>query len=283
MTRKPFGSSIAISVCLWVYSPKSMADCVTPWAVVSDLDDQAHTRFMNMSDANRDDFTTVFCHDYMDFHCYAVQGWPHWELSTTEWAEWSNAAWIVNFGITSDNMPTGGCVPGFCVNFNDCPWHGRRDYRRLGKSCHTTAHDEFDAYYLPGVGANNAIASFNTYDFLELYEDEWEELYCQLFDASQFADSNPIERASSLVHEGQHAWQWRYHDDHWHDGKCPGTTSDCDNWNYHRRYDVAEGDLYRSEHRPYQVEWEFACDIAEHYNDSLPLPLVIKADSWAVD
>lgn len=132
MTRKPFGSSIAISVCLWVYSPKSMADCVTPWAVVSDLDNQAHTRFMNMSDANRDDFTTVFCHDYMDFHCYAVQGWPHWELSTTEWAEWSNAAWIVNFGITSDNMPTGGCVPGFCVNFNDRPWHGRRDYRRLG-------------------------------------------------------------------------------------------------------------------------------------------------------
>ncbi len=35
------------------------------------------------------------------------------------------------------------------------------------------------------------------------------------------------------------------------------------------------------EHRPYQVEWEFYCDLAEHPNYPLPLDVQMRADYWA--
>jgi hypothetical protein len=278
MVKSRFSSSIAIIAALATFAPKSMANCNPDYLVPNGLDDLAHTRWMHMSDANRQDFLTVFRQDYVWWGVW--DGWNQPTEGATVFGKWLGAAWIVNFGINDDNMPTGGCVPGFCVNFNDRPWHGRRDYRRLGKSCHTTAHHEFDAYYTSDIGADGALAEYRTFQSWPDDASESEVLYCQLFDVTQFpGTANPVVRAGSLVHEGQHAWQFRYHEDVWHDGKCGGY--DCDDWNYHRRYDIPENELVHSEHRPYQVGWEFLCDIAEHYNDSLPLDLVIAADSWA--
>lgn len=298
-------SALAIVAFLCAYSPKSRADCMMNSQDVTsgDLDDQVHTRFMNMSDQNKQDFIDTFCHEYLNDGCddFNGFGWSNWQDSATLWAKWANAAWLVNFGYISDYMPTyDDCSPdgGFCLNYNDRPWHGRTDYRRLGKSCHTYAHDEFhDSYAWTDNGVDLSIFGYD--DQLIYSTVEYEVLYCRLFDPTQYDTAEPVMRAGSLVHEGQHAWQYRYYGEIWHDAKCNGR--DCDYWNYHRRHAIPDGALRTPyycyapaygnctpsgpnwEHRPYQVEWEFYCDLAEHPNYPLPLMVQIQADKWAED
>ena len=309
-------SALAIVAFLCAYSPNSRADCVANAQDVApdSLDDQVHTRFMNMSDQNRQDFIDTFCHEYLNYSCYYFKGygWSNWQDSATLWAKWANAAWLINFGYISDNMPTNSdCSPdgGFCLNYNDRPWHGRTDYRRLGKACHTFAHDEFDIEYAwsnssGGPAGTTTLGLFDHYDASIFYSSDTVELFCPLFDPVQWHDqAQPVLRAGTLVHEGQHAWQQRYYDDNWHDAKCGDNQHDCDYWNYHRRHAIPDGGLRTPyqigicggggaggcgetptadwEHRPYQVEWEFYCDLAEHPNYPLPLDVQIQADSAA--
>lgn len=190
-----------------------------------------------------------------------------------EWAKLVNAgALIMNSPIIADFTP------------DDRPFHDGADYMNLMLAQASDWHDWFEHSVQDSLG--DAIAKFHT-DHNILYSDQIL-TSCYLYDGGSIYNTVAY-RASNIVHESWHAWQTKqggitgapFHDS---DKDPNGVTryglcelgDQCDFYRNHPKSAFGRGDLVNAghgthvAHSPIQLQFEFACDIADYSADWIP-------------
>lgn len=161
------------------------------------------------------------------------------------------------------------------------PRHGRRDYRRLSRSCQTTSHYEYTPWRRIWEVSPGGKRGHHSAEYWLGSGEENVDLYCVLFDPNGPTPgevnplAHPVVRAGTLVHEGQHSWEVRYQDEESYGHQpCPWDLNmKCDVNHEHSRYDIGHAYLYDHTHNPYQVQREFYCDLAERPRAWVPADL----------
>lgn len=151
-------------------------------------------------------------------------------------------------------------------------WHARNDYLDAARSADNRYHGPF---YSRFISSGDAGATAQTGRVAARDRTDYK---CQIFDLGRTGD-DPGVRASAIVHEGWHHWQYKYRwqDHHLTGGKIkPGTEGDY----YYRHgsgafdfgalwgYDLSPPLRF---HSPYQVGTEYLADLAEHSFGWVPL------------
>jgi len=161
-----------------------------------------------------------------------------------------NAIFLINYALT-DNLAL--------------QWHSTEDYVSSSRAADNRFHDPF---YIRVAPAEDSVseASAKTRVFLARKRTN---LFCALFSLGSVADS-ASNRASTLVHESWHHWQFEHGFETSH-LKIGSDSHDAD-WFYpHRVSDFDFGQLDRYDtnpnhmlfHSPYQMSVEFCADLAE--------------------
>ena len=171
-----------------------------------------------------------------------------------------NAAFLINYAL-SDNYAL--------------QWHSTEDYRSSSRAADNRFHGPF-YIRLSTTGAPDATtdAEAQTHRFLAR---DRTSLYCRLFSLGAGGDS-ASNRASTLVHESWHHWQYHhgFNTSHIKIGSPP---ADAD-WFYPHRvsdFDFGNMDGYDTNpnhfrfHSPYQMQVEFDADLAEMSQPWVPL------------
>jgi hypothetical protein len=204
------------------------------------------------------------------------------------YAKWGNAALMAQYGIDDSYMPT-----EFVEQIGPVrPWHSKLDYQRVAQAHGNRAHDEYHPYFNEKTRADGTIGLHEYHDAGTLEgvfgtASTWEtvDLYCPLFDSTSHPTSaDPVLRSAVMVHEGQHSWEHKHQSGHYGHSWCPSGTGvefKCDTPHFHSKTDYAGGDLYDGTENPYQVEYEYLCDLAEFPSAWLPRGYVLLAMNHA--
>jgi hypothetical protein len=177
---------------------------------------------------------------------------------TLPFAKVVNAAFLINYAL-SDNRAL--------------QWHATEDYQSSSRAAENRFHGPF--YLRQSLEkAGTALARAQTRRFLAR---DRTNLFCRLFNQGSAGDSATI-RASTLVHESWHHWQYEHGYDTSH-MKVGSPPVDMD-WFYPHRvsdFDFGEMDGYDTNpnrllfHSPYQMDVEFCADLAEMSQAWVPL------------
>ncbi|MEA2742424.1 MAG: hypothetical protein QOG25_795 [Acetobacteraceae bacterium] len=155
-------------------------------------------------------------------------------------------------------------------------WHSRSDYLTAARAMESGFHGPFFLRFADGSGeAESKTGRFAARDRTDVH--------CAVFDF-QGASDDPCNRASVLVHESWHHWQYAkgYKSDHLTGGSI-GAGLEGDYYYFHHVHDFDFGvlDQYRLSpilfHSPYQVQAEFDADIAECSNGWVPVAVTQSA------
>jgi hypothetical protein len=230
---------------------------------------------------NREMRKRIMCIDGMSVADRAVYNlYP----SPAKWPEFY--AWAkVAFGLVDDSWdgagrkdPINGNLPygkmltsiyllGYALRDEYIPqWHARQDYEDAARYHDSNYHGPFYLWF-ENSNASEALASTGRF----LARDRTA-MRCLLFDRGGASD-DPVNRASVMVHEAWHHWQYKYNWDTTHQtggAVAPGSQGD---WYYQHRSGLFDfGTLWTFNananpirfHSPYQVAIEYDGDIAEY-------------------
>jgi hypothetical protein len=185
-------------------------------------------------------------------------------LATLPYGKMINAIYLLAYAL-SDNYAV--------------QWHSREDYLSDARAVDNRFHGPFYLRFFDGSGEADA-------DTGRFAARDRTDLHCAIFNFQGPSD-DPTNRASVLVHEAWHHWQYKngYKGDHLTGGSIgPGLEGD---WYYfHRVYDYDFGLLERYQlnplkfHSPYQVQVEFDADLAECANGWVPISVTQSARSY---
>jgi hypothetical protein len=143
-------------------------------------------------------------------------------------------------------------------------WHARNDYLSAARAESNAYHGPFYLRFVDGSGeASSDTGRFAARDRTDIH--------CAVFNFQGSSD-DPANRASVLVHESWHHWQYAkgYKGDHFSGGEgdvAPGVEGDY--YYFHRVSAFDFGVLWQYQlspllfHSPYQVQCEFDADLAE--------------------
>jgi hypothetical protein len=143
-------------------------------------------------------------------------------------------------------------------------WHARNDYLSAARAAASNYHGPFYLRFVDGSGeASSDTGRFAARDRTDIH--------CAVFNFQGSSD-DPANRASVLVHESWHHWQYAkgYKGDHFSGGEgdvAPGVEGDY--YYFHRVSAFDFGVLWQYQlspllfHSPYQVQCEFDADLAE--------------------
>jgi hypothetical protein len=155
-------------------------------------------------------------------------------------------------------------------------WHSREDYLSTALAADNRFHGPFYLRFSDGNGEAKAeTGRFAARDRTNIH--------CAVFDFMGASD-DPANRASVLVHESWHHWQYEkgYVGDHLTGGKIKAGL-EGDYYYFHRVFDFDFGVLDRYQlnplkfHSPYQVQVEFDADLAECSNSWVPIAVAQSA------
>ena len=158
-------------------------------------------------------------------------------------------------------------------------WHARNDYLSAACAESNAYHGPFYLRFVDGSGE----ASADTGRFLAR---DRTDLHCAIFNFGGPSD-DPANRASVLVHESWHHWQYDkgYVGDHLQGGDIDAGL-EGDYYYFHRVGAFDFGVLWQYQlspllfHSPYQVQCEFAADLAELSADWVPIAVTQSARNF---
>ena len=168
-------------------------------------------------------------------------------LSSFPYGKMRNAIYLITYAL-SDNYQS--------------QWHSRDDYLSTARAMPNVFHGPFYLRFADGRGeATASTGRFAARDRTDMH--------CAIFNFGAITD-DPVNRASVLVHEAWHHWQYHkgYVGDHLTGGDIDPDV-DGDHYYFHRINDFDFGVLWQYQlnpllfHSPYQVQCEFDADIAE--------------------
>jgi hypothetical protein len=177
---------------------------------------------------------------------------------TLPFAKVVNAAFLINYALSDNYIPQ---------------WHSTEDYRSSSRAAENRFHGPF-YLLLDDTVSSGTEAEAQTGRFLAR---DRTKLYCTLFSIGAAGDS-PSNRASTMVHESWHHWQYGHDFDTSHQ-QCGTPPQDCDWYYFHGSgaFDFGQLDRYDTNpnhllfHSPYQIQVEFDADLAEMSFGWLPL------------
>jgi len=182
-----------------------------------------------------------------------------------------NAAFLINYALSDNYIPQ---------------WHSTEDYRTSSRAMASRFHDHYHVQLFQQMGTAEA-SSQPTRPFSDgsIIAEGRIKLLCRLFSpvapstAPAALPSNvPSNRASVMLHESWHHWQYRHGFDSKHP-QCGTPSRDCDYYYFHGTGDFDFGQLDRYDttpgrlrfHSPYQIAVEFDSDLAEMSAAWVPL------------
>lgn len=265
----------------WDWGESDEAAC---WGdTLSVFEDEIVAQIMQQSPSSkRKTWRSYFLKSYLDGHTVQPSNYTQidqWDYDGPQ-GKWMIAAFLVEYGINSSEMPVNSPNE---ISLISRPWHGKYDYRRNAKARGTKAHYKYGPRYSKDTPDGGVLGKHNWHKYLGGHTEKVT-LFCPIFEKGNYF-AHPMLRASVQVHEGQHSREYRYqdHDDYGHktcttknlDGST--LTFDCDKAVLHSRYAYTHGAMYKSNEKPYQTGYEFACDISEHPNSWVPSDVRIRA------
>jgi hypothetical protein len=155
-------------------------------------------------------------------------------------------------------------------------WHSREDYMFAANGADNAFHDDFEIQFRNSDGPYAA----RSYEF-----DERTEMACPVFHKGAPVD-DPGLRASTMVHEGWHHWQYKYNWQSDHEfGGALAPNVEGDTFYFHGSGAFDFGQLSRIDlgvhpikfHSPYQVQAEFLADLAEFSYSWIPIAVTSSA------
>jgi hypothetical protein len=155
-------------------------------------------------------------------------------------------------------------------------WHSRSDYLSAARAMASPYHGPFYLRFADGSGEAKAeTGRFAARDRTNCH--------CAMFNYQGPSD-DPANRASILVHESWHHWQYHkgYKGDHLTGGDIAAGL-EGDHYYFHRIGDFDFGVLWQYQlspllfHSPYQVQCEFDADLAEYSFGWLPVSVAQSA------
>jgi hypothetical protein len=209
-----------------------------------------------------------FINHHIDSYAIGYYDWASRGLNDAcninkEYAKHWSAAILAEYGSTDDT---------------NC-FHGMYDYTQTAQKYSTVYHD--DIYHT----ANDA-TSLNGYFQTHWLGADEVQTWCPSYDAVYGA--TPGSRAGEFMHEGWHAWQYKYGYSISHlptQGNC--SSSSCD-WVYFHTVNAYEfGEMWQNNgtasrfHSPNQVQAEFLCDLADFHQWWVPYSVYSAASSDA--
>ncbi|MBC7791049.1 MAG: hypothetical protein H7Z74_13970 [Anaerolineae bacterium] len=143
-------------------------------------------------------------------------------------------------------------------------WHARGDYLAAARAMPNPYHGPFYIRFMNNSGGSEAHS-----DTGRTAARDRTDMYCPVFDLGGKSD-DPVNRASVLVHEAWHHWQYHkgYQSGHLGGGAIDPSV-EGDYYYPHGTGDFDFGQLWKFSlsplrfHSPYQVQVEFSADLAE--------------------
>jgi hypothetical protein len=194
------------------------------------------------------------------------RGWNDACNARLEFPKHWNAAYLVTYGLADNNSQS---------------WHGTGDYRATGEARGSAFHNSL--YHT--IGDTQALFGSFSPNFIGA---DTLTTYCPLYDPGS-TYGNPASRAGDFMHEGWHAWLWKYG---WNNGSAGGhrpgpqgncSFSSCDYFYFHGVGAYAFGALYQSNgtasrfHSPNQIQVEFLCDVSDQSKPWVPASVRLSA------
>jgi hypothetical protein len=177
-----------------------------------------------------------------------------------------NAVFLINYALSDNYLPQ---------------WHSTEDYRSSSRAAENRFHGSF--YYQLDNSDATAEARSQTGRFLA---EDRTKLFCALFSLGSASDA-PSNRASVMLHESWHHWQYE-HDFVTAHPQCGSPSHDCDYYYFHGSgaFDFGQMDRYDTNpnhllfHSPYQMAVEFDSDLAEMSFPWVPIIVTQSARSF---
>jgi hypothetical protein len=178
-----------------------------------------------------------------NYHVSSSDGWSNrgWNAACTlqmEFTKLWNSFYLIQNGILDNNSNS---------------WHGREDYPFVAQGNVSNFHNEFFYKATDETGIS--------YFHINVFGDNEVVVECGSFNPGYFGDG--AVRASSIIHEGWHAWQY-------HEGLSIDHPYGKDYFYPHGVSAYPFGQMHNiniGKHSPGQAEYEFDCDI---YISSMP-------------
>ena len=177
-----------------------------------------------------------------------------------------NAIYLLAFALRDEYIPQ---------------WHARADYLEAARAADNAYHGPFYLRFADGLGeAESGIGRFAARDRTDYH--------CKVFNLGSISD-DPTNRASVIVHEGWHHWQYKYGWDGSH--LTGGNIKSGLEGDYYYRHGSGAfdfGTLWRYDlnsnpirfHSPYQMSVEFDADLAEFSFWWVPLSVTQSARNY---
>jgi len=177
-------------------------------------------------------------------------------------------------------------------------FHDTVDYNAESRSTGSPFHGDFYLRFIQQGDNPSSEADSETGRFLA---EDRTNLHCPLFDANNLISGTVVNRASTLVHEAWHHWQYANGYDTSHQtgptGSCTASGPACDNFYFHDpNFVFSDGKVSEQIgmlnrqivlngvgvyfHSPYQVQVEFDSDIAL-WTNLIPFAARLEAQSVA--
>ncbi|MBD0712316.1 MULTISPECIES: hypothetical protein [unclassified Streptomyces] len=166
-----------------------------------------------------------------------------------------NSAYLINYCLTD--------------NYNS-QWHSTEDYQSSSRAADNRFHGPFYQRFIQYNGSSEADSETGRFAARDRTN-----LHCPLFNLGSPSDSAG-NRASVMLHESWHHWQYKHNFQTGHIGGC--SNGQCDYYYFHGvsayefgqfdRYDTNPGHLLF--HSPYQVCAELEGDLAENAKPFVP-------------
>ena len=177
-----------------------------------------------------------------------------------------NAAFLISYALSDNYIPQ---------------WHSTEDYQSSSRAAQNRFHGPFYQRFIEYKGGNEADSETG-----RVAARDRTNLHCPLFNLGGASDS-PANRASVMIHESWHHWQYAHNFDGSHP-QCGTPPGDCDYYYFHGTgaYDFGQLDRWDTNpnhfrfHSPYQIAVEFDSDLAEMSKPFVPTIVTQSARSY---
>jgi hypothetical protein len=178
-----------------------------------------------------------------------------------------NSIYLLTYAIRNEYLPQ---------------FHSREDYMLAANGADNAFHDDYEYQFRnrnDGLSAKAIESGSRT------------EMYCPVFNVGVYVD-DPARRASVMVHEGWHHWQYKYNWQSHHEfGGAITGGQEGDKFYFHGTGAFDFGQLHTIDlganpikfHSPYQVEAEFLADLAEYSFGWIPIAVTDSAKAFGND
>ncbi|MFI0738827.1 hypothetical protein ACH4PU_12195 [Streptomyces sp. NPDC021100] len=196
--------------------------------------------------------------------------WQAYQLTDDSW----NPAGIgdaCNVRLPFGKVVNSAYLINYCLTDNrNSQWHSTEDYQSSSRAADNRFHGPFYMRFIQYNGASEADSETGRFAARDRTN-----LHCPLFDLGNISDSAG-NRASVLLHESWHHWQYKHHFKTDHIGGC--SNGECDYYYFHGvgAYEFGQFDRYDTNpshllfHSPYQVCAELEGDFAENAKPFVP-------------